>query len=89
MLPLYTQVAVLDNVVSLKLQNLTGVAKPPNATDASLLQLVTGNITLARTGGTVDDTTVALGGFATPVKFYNFTETTISSSASWVYKGSI
>lgn len=59
------------------------------ATDASLLQLVTGNITLARTGGVVDDTTVALGGFATPVKFYNFTETTISSSASWIYKGSI
>jgi len=59
------------------------------ATDASLLQLVTGNITYARVAGVVDDTTVALGGFATPVKFYNFKETTLSSTATWVYKGSI
>jgi len=59
------------------------------ASDASLLQLVTGNITYARIAGLVDDTSVALGGFATPVKFYNFKETTLSSTATWVYKGSI
>jgi len=59
------------------------------ATDASLLQLVIGNITYERVAGVVDDTSVALGGFSTPVKFYNFTEKTLSSSATWVYKGSI
>ena len=59
------------------------------ATDNTLLQYVVGNVTYQRDAASTFNGTVALAGFATNITVFGFDRIARTSTAAWVYKGSI
>ena len=57
------------------------------SSQASILQLVVGNVTFSRAAASYWNGGVSLAGFATTVQAYAFDRTSRTSSAAWVYKG--
>ena len=78
-----------DAVLGAKLVVLRNGLVETYSSDSSLLQLVVGNVTYERAGASTYTATVNLAGYATPITVFTFDRIARTSSAAWVYRGSI